>query len=150
MPNPNEMICVIYTDTAEAQSGLVDAVARLLPGRRDPQTYYSVIVPRTQSRSGDQSAGSYILVDVHKYRDFNAELRSEFPSGFLYFRYRVEVYTDTNKVDAELKHVVERILDFLWSTGCPAVAACDFEEELPHRGGYKSTLIPWPAGASPK
>ena len=150
MPVPNEMICVIYAHTAEAQSDLIDAIARLLSGRVSPQTFYSLIVPLTQSRSRDESAGSYILVDVHKSRDFNAERSSEFPDGFLYFRYRVEVYTEIEEADAEVKQVVERILDFLWSTGYPAVAACDFEEELPHKGGYKSLRIPWPAPASPK
>ena len=60
----------------------------------------------------------------------------EWPSGFLYFPYRVE---------AGPKRAVERLLPLLWDRGIPAVASCDYEDELPEKGGYKSRAIPWPS-----
>jgi hypothetical protein len=59
----------------------------------------------------------------------------EWPDGFLYFPHHVE---------AGPKRAVERLLPLLWDRGIPAVAACDYEHELPENGGYKSRSIPWP------
>ena len=41
--------------------------------------------------------------------------------------------------------LVERLLPLLWERGIPAVAACDYEDELPEKGGYKSRAVPWPS-----
>jgi hypothetical protein len=44
--------------------------------------------------------------------------------------------------------LVNKILTWLWSQKIPAVAASDYEDQLPNNGGYKSPLIPWPKGDS--
>jgi hypothetical protein len=36
-------------------------------------------------------------------------------------------------------------LKWLWYEKFPAVAAADYEDDLPNKGGCKSTLIPWPS-----
>jgi hypothetical protein len=152
MVDHNEtMICAIYAETDTDKEGLdlAGTIAQLMSGKVDPQIHYSVIVPRSSSEAPRESVNPSILVDVVKNPGFIAQLRSEFPDGFLYFRYRVEVYAETNNADSEIKQVVERILNHLWSMGYPAVAVCDFEEELPHKGGYKSRLVPWPAVTTP-
>ena len=42
--------------------------------------------------------------------------------------------------------LVDRLLNRLWSQGLPAVAACDYENELPRAGGYNNRSVPWPSG----
>jgi len=32
---------------------------------------------------------------------------------------------------------VAQLLEGIWNLGCKAVAACDFEDLLPRRGGYR-------------
>ena len=76
-------------------------------------------------------------LDVQRSHDRDAARATEFPDGFLYFRHRIEV-------EAEHRPLVARLLRLLWDNGIPAVAACDYEDELPERGGYKSRAIPWP------
>jgi hypothetical protein len=65
----------------------------------------------------------------------------EFPSGFLRFRYQIEV--------ADGRDVAPRLLRCLWDNGIPAVASCDFEDEMPENGGYKSRNVPWPRELPP-
>ena len=59
----------------------------------------------------------------------------EFPDGFLYF---------SSLIEAGPQELVARLLPALWKRGIPAVASCDYEDELPERGGYKSRAVPWP------
>jgi hypothetical protein len=59
----------------------------------------------------------------------------EFPDGFLYFRYVIEIDPGAP---------VAALLRLLWEHGIPAVASAEHEDELPERGGYKSRAIPWP------
>jgi hypothetical protein len=75
-------------------------------------------------------------LDAERNDDYDAAAAREFPSGFLRFRYRIEVDT---------RDVVERLLPLLWERGYPAVAVCDYEDELPEKGGYKSRAVPWPS-----
>ena len=75
-------------------------------------------------------------LDAERNDDYEAARAREFPDGFLHFRFRIEV---------DSRAVTERLLPLLWERGLPAVAACDYEDELPEKGGYKSRAIPWPA-----
>ena len=79
---------------------------------------------------------SCVHFDVERADEHDPVRAREWPGGFLYFPYRVE---------AGPKRAVERLLPLLWDRGIPAVAACDYEDELPEKGGYKSRAIPWPS-----
>jgi len=74
-------------------------------------------------------------LDAERNDDYDEAAAREFPSGFLRFRYRIEI---------DSRDVVERLLPLLWERGVPAVAACDYEDELPEKGGFKSRAVPWP------
>ena len=78
--------------------------------------------------------------DEYKYQN-NKEKCKEFPDGFLYFPYRVELYFLNEKIAIDL---ISSFIKKLWENNIPAIAACDFEDELPEKGGYKSKNIPWP------
>jgi hypothetical protein len=72
---------------------------------------------------------------VERNDDRDPERAAEFPDGFLYF---------ATLVEAGPQEVTAQLLRLLWDAGIPAVAATDYEDELPEGGGYGSRRIPWP------
>jgi hypothetical protein len=85
-------------------------------------------------------------IEVRKNKEANQHRAGEFPDGFLYFRYALEVYASPTSQHAEQVALVDRLLNQLWSEGLPAVAACDYENELSRAGGYTNRFVPWPSG----
>jgi hypothetical protein len=53
-------------------------------------------------------------------------------ADFLFWPVLVEIESDGSPAVVDL---AARILSHLWDLGYPTVAACDYEEELPWRGG---------------
>jgi hypothetical protein len=82
-------------------------------------------------------------VEVLKNADYDSNRRHQFPDGFVYFRYTLDLYMSGAPVEGKAA-VVSRLLKNLWDWGFPAVAACAFEDRLPKHGGYQSRAIPWP------
>ena len=82
-------------------------------------------------------------VEVLKNEEYDSNRRRQFPDGFVYFRYTLDLYmsgaTTTRKAA-----IVARLIRRLWEWGYPAVAACAYEDRLPQRGGYRSHAVPWP------
>jgi hypothetical protein len=81
----------------------------------------------------EREIGVRFDVDGNHARD--DERARDFPDGFLYFRYVIDVGPD---------EPVARLLRLLWDNGIPAVAASDGDDDLPENGGYKSRAVPWP------
>ncbi len=75
---------------------------------------------------------------IRRNDEADAQKAAEFPDGFLYFSHTMEVYPEGDPVD-----VTNRILAAFWKAGIPAVCACDDEELLTEKGGYRSQNIPW-------
>jgi hypothetical protein len=73
-----------------------------------------------------------LSVDVRRNEDFDAGRRDE-PEGFLHFRYYLDVDPVANVARMAYVRAVDQLLGRLWATGAPAVAACDFEDELHQR-----------------
>ncbi len=84
-----------------------------------------------------------LRVEVVKNEDYDSNRCRQFPDGFVYFRYLLDLYVSEAVVEQQAE-VVSRLITQLWDWGFPAVAACAFEDRLPERGGYKSRTIPWP------
>ncbi len=82
-------------------------------------------------------------VEVLKNADYDSNRRRDFPDGFVYFRYTLDLYLNDAPVERQAM-IVSRLLKALWNWGFPAVAACAFEARLPKHGGYQSETIPWP------
>ena len=82
-------------------------------------------------------------VDVLNNEDYDSNRRRQFPDGFIYFRYTLDLYMSGAPVKRQAA-LVTRLMESLWDGGFPAVAACAFEDRLPERGGYKSRRVPWP------
>jgi hypothetical protein len=75
---------------------------------------------------------------------YDQEKIKRFPDGFLYFRYLLDVDQSDVGEDRIYMEQLSQLLEFLWSIDTPAVAACDFEQQLPKNGGYRNELLPWP------
>lgn len=113
--------CKVYVDADVSQTDLISLTAPLLFDSTDKVT---------------------LDVDVLLNEDYDSNRRRQFPGGFIYFRYTLDLYMPDAPVTRKAK-IVTRLLEGLWDWGYPAVAACAFEDRLPERGGYKSRRIPW-------
>lgn len=87
-------------------------------------------------------------LDLVANSGYNQFLQSEFPDGFLYFKYRLEITFLDGVELANCVKFIGKVLKFLWANNFPAIATSDYENQLPLSGGYKSTLIPWPENIS--
>ena len=76
-----------------------------------------------------------IAIDVRRNDGFDIIRRND-PDGFLYYRYYLDIDAVPGQQRVAQVALVEQILECLWEHGYAAVAACDFEDELPRHGGY--------------
>jgi hypothetical protein len=130
----SELDCRIYVDADQPPEELAALLARALAGAttRGPGSW------TLRTRVGE--------VEIRQNKEADAGRACAFPDGFLYFRYALEYYPLPAVPLAERVALVAQVLEVLWSHGLPAVAACDYEGELPHGGGNKSSAVPWPSG----
>jgi hypothetical protein len=84
-------------------------------------------------------------LEIRRNEDHDTRAAREYPDGFLYFRYALEFYPRRGVSHEDQVKYVGTLLDRLWSSGFPAVASCDYEDELPHRGVYRDASLPWPS-----
>ena len=82
----------------------------------------------------------FFSIDFFKNKEFDEEKAKEFPDGFLYFPYFLDVDIVDESREAEYKEIIKKIMFYLWSEECQLVVSSDFEDELPHKGGYKSLI----------
>lgn len=121
MNNTDELYCQIYVDAEISGDELLEKVAQLVGGNVDIDTVCT----------------DNYEIDIKKNEDFNPERRHEEPDGFVYFRYYMDVDALPGQRRSAQIALVTKLLESLWSWGFQAVAACDYEEELPKAGGYK-------------
>lgn len=115
--------CRVYVDAEVGETEMIGVIAQLL--------------------YGDGSSGAGCEAGVVRNEDYDSKRRRQFPGGFIYFRYYVDLYMNELPVETQAR-LVASVLVSLWDWGCPAVAACSYEAWLPEHGGYRSTSVPWP------
>jgi hypothetical protein len=119
----DEMDCEIYVDGPDRE-GLTARILEITGGTRDGR----------HVNAGDHE----LYVDENDEAD--PARAAAFPDGFLHFALNVEVYPTSPPAIA----LVTLLLETFWAAGWAAVAACDYETDLPHGGGYRSRDVPWP------
>ena len=75
------------------------------------------------------------LVDVLKNDDADSS-KITHSDGFLHYPYLVETEPKEGFNRNTYVSGISRLLESLWVANFKAVAACDFEDELPRNGGY--------------
>lgn len=118
-----DLWCKVFVNGPDDFEDLKRVVSSVIPGLLDDDVL--------------NADGMEIIFNAND--DADADRAREFPDGFLHFNHMVEFYVERPDRDA-----VARLLTSLWAQGIPAVASCDFEESLPHGGGYRSREVPWP------
>ncbi|MEZ0609900.1 hypothetical protein ACAW74_15385 [Fibrella sp. WM1] len=78
---------------------------------------------------------------VAKNDDFNSEKAIQFPNGFLFFPYMIEVDPSPSADPVIYLNEIATLLNLLWKEGISAVTAANFENQLPEQGGYKNISI---------
>jgi hypothetical protein len=86
------------------------------------------------------------LIDIYvdENDEFDETKQVDFPDGFLFFRFMVDISFPEGFSPAQCVKNLNQILLMFWDKGFPAVASYDFEQELINYGGFKSKNIPWP------
>jgi hypothetical protein len=132
----DDIDCSVYVNTSMTLGDLARAIANVSAESR------------MESSSDDGRAivrGECFEIEVLKNRDADSTRRIEFPDGFLYFSSKVDVYVDPSCVTTQERiRLIDRLLEFLWGNGIAAVAACDYESQLHHGGGFNCAHVPWP------
>jgi hypothetical protein len=135
----NELDCKIFAETDRIPDELARLIAQHVAGSvSGPAFARTVHIPLCD-------------IEVRKNPDANASRTHEAPESFLFFRLALEIYPSAAMGREQRVNLIAGILRFLWSQQIPAVAACDYEAELPGRGGYDHQPPNWhtKAPASP-
>lgn len=75
-------------------------------------------------------------VDVRGNDDFKPGISRKNPDAFLFYRYYLDITQVAGTQRTSFISGIAKLLNAFWADGTDAVAACDFEDELPNRGGY--------------
>ena len=121
----DDLYCKIFVDTDESINVFSEQIGVIISGKEDKFHSFE---------------GEFYTLDIHTNKEYNKEKSDEFPDGFLYFKYNIEIdCLDTNKIETYIGFV-SMILKSIWELGMKAVASCDFEKLLPNQGGYKKRI----------
>lgn len=116
--------CTLYVDAEITRSSLVNVIKESIDG---------------EVFGADSVRNRFIeiYVDDNEDRNYRSELTDS--ASFLTYRYRLGV--DPIGEHVRLSHVIEgvrNLLVALWAHEYAAVAASDYEDSLPQRGGYNT------------
>jgi hypothetical protein len=112
MADDTYQFCKIFVEAAEPQD-VAERLAALLDARRER---YTLDLPEA-------------IVDIRKNRD------ADMTDDFIGWPVTVEVDAHPDAANATVVSLTSRIVTALWEAGTAAVAACDYEDELPWKGG---------------
>jgi hypothetical protein len=115
------LYCKVFLDCDINQERLIQLMATLIDGRIESKTV----------------SNDHCEIDIKKNEDFHEIQRHDYPDGFLYYLYYLDIEPCEEVTFSSYLDIITNLLEQLWSKGYQAVAACDFEEELPRKGGYK-------------
>jgi hypothetical protein len=123
----SELDCKIFVDGVPNTTELIKWIAEAVDGST---TDDGARAPRLEMIAADNDGA-----------DPRAKLERK--RGFLFFDHFVEIYfAPSVGLDRRVTEV-SKVLEHLWGLGRPAVAACDYEDQLPRRAGTADTA-PWP------
>ncbi|AFZ11620.1 hypothetical protein Cri9333_0687 [Crinalium epipsammum PCC 9333] len=120
MNDYDSLYCKLYVDCDVNRNELVGLIAKSTSGKIERG---SVSTPKGE-------------IDVINNDDFDNNKRSKLPDGFLYYRFYLDIERTEGTERGLYIESISRLLEDFWLLSYKAVAACDFEEELPRKGGY--------------
>ncbi|MFM1652488.1 1,4-dihydroxy-6-naphthoate synthase [Brevibacillus sp. B_LB10_24] len=114
-----DLYCKLFVETKMDRAALVRFLAQTVTGTENRST---IVSPWGE-------------MDVMMNDDYDEERAADPHDGFLYYRYYLDIEPAEDADPREYIKGIARMLEALWESGAKAVAACDFEEELPRKGG---------------
>ena len=88
-------------------------------------------------------------IDLRENDEADKGRVGEYPDGFLFYSNWLEIYPAPKTSQETRVNLISAVLGVLWARGLAAVAACDYEAELPAGGGHKNRPFPWIAKENP-
>lgn len=131
MTEGNELDCNIFVETEQSPEWL----AALLASSFSESLADGPIGWTVRTHIGE--------IEVRRNKEADKDRARSRADGFLYFDYTLELYPFSHTTHADRVLLVASILNLLWAQDLPAVAACDYEDELPYSGGYNVHPAPW-------
>lgn len=125
MQASNEFFCKIFIDTDDPKATVISFLAESINGNIE---MWSV-------------SNDIFTLGLVRSDDFDDLKRGSISDGFLFSRYYIEIEPNSNVDSESYIASVSLLLESLWIKGFKAIAACDFEELLPRKGGYNFGLI---------
>jgi hypothetical protein len=114
-----DLYCKIYVDTEMSKELFLDFIAKTINGEIELRTV----------------CGSFFEVDVVNNQDAEPLQAISRDDGFLFYPYYLDVEPFENINREDYVASIAMLLKALWDSGAKAVAACDFEDELPYEIG---------------
>lgn len=117
----NNLYCKIFIDTDEEREKVLNSIKDIDSGVIERWTIVS----------------ESMEIDLRKNEDFNKNGIARKEDDFIYSRYYLDIEPKENIDQEEYIFGIAILLENLWSIGYKVIAACDFENELPRKGGYR-------------
>jgi len=115
-----DLSCKIYIFASLSRQSLLELLAEITQGNLSAGTVET----------------SWGLLDVLRNSDTDLSKVSN-EDGFLYYPYFAEVEAASDATRTVLTKAIGGLLEALWAKSIKAVAACDFEDELPQQSGIE-------------
>ena len=120
MESQYDLFTKIFLDTDNEKTSVVETVSKIVEG--------SVI--------GSTIVTEQAEIFVFNNGDFSEEKRNQGSDEFLYYRYYLDIEPIEDAEEKVYIGEISKLLTELWDYGFKAIASCDFEDELPRKGGY--------------
>lgn len=117
----DNLYCKIFIDTDEKREKVLNSIKDIVSGSIERWTIISASME----------------IELRKNEEFNKREIARKEDGFLYSRYYLDIEPKENIEQEEYIFGIAILLENLWSIGYKAVTSCDFENELPRKGGYR-------------
>lgn len=82
----------------------------------------------------------FFTVDILKNKEFDEEKSKDFPDGFLFFPYFLNIDSTENTEREKYIQMIGDLTIYLWGEKCQLVVSSDFEDDLPNKGGYNQLI----------
>lgn len=124
------LFCEIFVNTDRSIDALEQLIAAVLDAAVERHGFATTIV------------GPGYDLDVHRNERVlaSADSQPQQTHDFVAWPYYLEIDATAEQTRPAQIALIARLLLGLWEAGLGAVAACDFEDELPRRGGYNPDL----------
>ncbi|MGK5510488.1 1,4-dihydroxy-6-naphthoate synthase [Brevibacillus formosus] len=120
MKSQYDLFTKIFLDTDNEKTSVIEMVSKIVKGLVTGST---IVTEQAE-------------IFIFNNGDFSKEKRNQGSDEFLYYRYYLDIEPIEDVEEKVYIGEISKLLTELWNSGFKAIASCDFEDELPRKGGY--------------